>query len=108
MYSYTNGQRVQEERNAPSSQSESDAWKYWSNQKNSLHDFFVISYLIGMFITIALFVFFISYIEDYYVKAFFTANMVLIGYLLYALYKDDKRGIDIATEDELKKSKLIN
>ena len=52
----------------PSSQSESDAWKYWSNQKNSLHDFFVISYLIGMFITIALFVFFISYIEDYYGK----------------------------------------
>ena len=87
MYSYTNGQRVQR---PPSSQSESDAWKYWSNQKNSLHDFFVISYLIGMFITIALFVFFISYIEDYYV-AFFTANMVLIGYLLYALYKDDKK-----------------
>ena len=87
MYSFTNGQRVQR---PPSSQRESDAWKYWSKQKNSLHDFFVISYLTGMFITIALFVFFISYIEDYYV-AFFIANMVLIGYLLYALYKDDKK-----------------
>ena len=87
MYSFTNGQRVQR---PPSSQSESDTWKYWSNQKNSLYDFFVISHLIGMFITIAIFVFFISYIEDYYVT-FFVANIVLIGYLLFALYKDDKK-----------------
>ena len=87
MYAFTNGKRVQR---PPSSQNESDAWKYWSKQKNSLHDFFVISYLIGMFITIAIFVFYISYIEDYYV-AFSIAHLVLIGYLLYALYKDDKK-----------------
>ena len=87
MYAYTNGQRVQR---PPSSQNEADAWKYWGKQKNQLNHFFIVSYLIGMFLTISVFVVFVSYIEDYF-QVFFIANIVLIGCLLYGLYKDDRK-----------------